>query len=399
MIKLPRAVIGVVSLALAATTAVSVVQLAPADASPNSAGLLFGASSHAATGLDITDVESQVGRTLAIERGYSRWDDAQPSTKVRNDVAVGRTPLLSISPQRANGAKLSWAGIASGAYDGEIAAQARGLASVGVRVLLAFHHEADLAGGYGSAADFRAAFRHYVAVVRSTGASNISFVVVLSAGAYGSKINDWYPGDDVVDYAGADAYNFGACRPGAIPWRSFATAVAPFRTWGEKHQKPLVLAEWGSAEDAATPGRKAQWIKDAGDVMRAWPQLRAASYFDQSGSCDWRLTTSSAALAAYRDLARSVVANASPTARLVGSVSSRTVTWRPTGSTGALHITGHGVTRWTFTPGDGTPSTSGTGTPPALTHRYGAAGSFTATLTVSDGTGRSATTHSTATVR
>jgi PKD domain len=398
MKKLGPALLAFTGLLVAGTAVAGVLLRAPADAATPSTGVLFGAAAYDPSGFDITGVESQTGRTLAIERAYSQWDDAQPTTKVRNDVRIGRTPLVSIRPQRADGTKIAWASIAAGEHDAEITAQARGLASVGAPVMLAFHHEADYASGYGIPADFRAAFRHYVEVVRATGETNISFVLILGAGDYGSHIADWYPGDDVVDWAGADAYNFGACHPGALAWRSLDTATAPFRSWGQAHQKPLVLAEWGSAEDPSSPGRKAQWITDAGTLMKSWPQLRAASYFDETGSCDWRLTTSASALGAFRDLARSVTANPGPTARLTASASARTVRWSSTGSTGSHHVTGHGVTTWSFSPGDGRPGSSGTGSPPSFTHAYTAAGSFTASLTVADATGQVSTTHATVTL-
>ena len=398
----PVAVVLVALVGIGSVTA-ALVYRRPADAANRVAtvpasGLLFGAAAYDSSGLNLPTLESQVGRTLAIERAYSQWNDAQPSSKVLNDVNVGRIPLISIRPQLEDGTKISWAGVASGADDAAIQAQARGLASVNAPVMLAFHHEADLASGYGSAADFRAAFRHYVAVVRATGESNISFVVILASSSYGSPIANWYPGDDVVDWAGADAYNFGSCHSGPSQWRSFATAVAPFEAWGAAHDKPQVLAEWASPEDPAQPDRKAQWINDAASVMRSWPQLHAASYFDETGSCDWRVTTSTSALQAFTALATSVFANAGATARLVPTASGRKVSWLASASTGSHYITGHGVTSWSFTPGDGSAVSAGTGRSTTISHTY-RAGNYTATLIVRDAAGGSATTHASVTVK
>ena len=66
-----------------------------------------------------------------------------------------------------------------------------------------------------------------------------------------------------------------------------------------------MLAEWGSAEDPALAGRKAQWITEAGATMRSWPMLKAAAYFDEPGSCNWRLDSSSSSQAAFTTLATS----------------------------------------------------------------------------------------------
>jgi hypothetical protein len=359
-------------------------------------GLLFGAASyHPDDGTGITALESSLGRTLAIARVYAQWDTAEPTSSVVANAAAGRTTLLSVVPQLSSGTKISWAAVASGSQDAQIRRQIIGLRTAGYPVLLAFHHEADLSSGYGTSTQFRSAFRHYVAVARATGESNISFVVVLAAASYGSEISSWYPGDDVVDWAGADSYNFGACSPGRPAWRSFATATQNIRTWGEAHHKPQVLAEWGSAEDPHVAGRKAQWIADAGAVMRHWTHLRAASYFDEPGSCNWQLDTSASSASAYRTLARSVVANGGPTATLVVAAVStaRTATFSTVGSTGSDHTTGTGVTRWSFAAGDASGVRRGSGQPSTITHRYAHAGTYSATLTVRDAAGRLSTTH------
>jgi hypothetical protein len=225
---------------------------------------------------------------------------------------------------------------------------------------------------------------------------NISFVLVLSGYSYSASIiPTWYPGDDVVDWAGADSYNFGACSATRPPWRSFATAVGPFRTWGAAHNKPQVLAEWGSAEDSTTPGRKAQWITDAGTYMQSWTELHAASYFDEKGSCDWSLDTSASANAAFKALALSAGANAGATARLSATgLTGLQQVWTGAASTGSHHVTGTGVSSWTLSAGDGTVSTSGIGQPAVLSHLYAKTGTYTATLTITDDSGASATTTS-----
>jgi hypothetical protein len=358
-------------------------------------GLLFGAAVSGPPTGTISALETGIGRTLAIDRVYSEWNDVQPSSQARTDVSVGRIPLISIRPELSNGTKISWADVADGSQDAAIRTQAEGIEKLGKTVMLAFHHEADLSTGFGTAAQFRAAFAHYVSVVRSTGEHNISFVLILAANTYGKAISQWYPGDSVVDWAGADAYNFGACRSGLPPWRTFAQSVAPFEAWGKTHDKPQVLAEWGTVEQPGNAQGKAQWITAAGQTMRSWPRLRAASYFDESGTCDWRLTTSTAAMQAFTTLARSVYGNGRLTARLtLKSVSAgHMATWSAADSTGSHYITGHGITSWSFSPGDGTAITTGTGRPGTLFHRYAAAGSYSATLTVHDATRGYFTTH------
>jgi len=94
-------------------------------------GLLFGASVEAEGALNyhqqMAAFESQLGRTLAIDRSFSRWDDAQPSALVADDLTDGRVPFLSISGLKRDGSKLPWASIAAGAYDADIRTQADAL--------------------------------------------------------------------------------------------------------------------------------------------------------------------------------------------------------------------------------------------------------------------------------
>lgn len=386
------------SVLLALAIAAAVPLSATAAVAPPPAGVVFGASVATTTGTSaaqaLAGLEASVGRTLGIDRTYSRWDDVQPTPIVVDDVAHGRLPLLSIRPQRKDGSIIPWADLASGAHDAEIRAQADAFRDRGIALILTLHHEPELAVGYGTAADYVAAFRHYVAVFRGERATGVAFAVVLGAGTFKNPAA-WYPGDDVVDWIGADAYNFAACVPGQPAWRSLATAAGPFYAWASSRGKPLVLAEWGSAEDPAQPGRKAQWLRDAATTLAGWPQVKAAAYFDRVGTCDWRITTSATAADAFADIAHSPWANGAPTARLVAATPLAAAplaeTFDLSTSTGAASATGSGVTSWSLDFGDGSGAVSGVGQPTSVVHTY-AAGHWRATLTVRDAADTAATT-------
>jgi hypothetical protein len=376
----------------AATAAVA----APSGQLP-APGVLFGASEASVPGgtaaTAFAALESSLGRGLALDRSYSRWDDRQPTPLLIDDAAHGRVPLLSIKPQLQSGKIVTWASIASGAHDAEIRAQADALRDSHIPLILTMHHEPELSTGYGTAADYVGAFRHYVAVFRAEAATNVAFAVVLGASTYANPAA-WYPGDDVVDWIGADAYNFAACVAGQPAWRSLATVASAFYAWGSARGKPLVLAEWGSAEDPALPGRKAQWLHDAAATLAGWPQIKAVAYFDRVGTCDWRITTSATSATAFAEVARSAWANGAPSARLVLSApvgaAPLAESFDASSSTGAGSASGSGVASWTLDFGDQSPPATGTGQPGTVTHTY-SAGHWTASLTVVDATGASAT--------
>jgi hypothetical protein len=168
------------------------------------------------------------------------------------------------------------------------------------------------------------------------------------------------------------------------------TTAGPFYQWGSAHQKPLVLAEYGSAADPTDPGRRAQWLRDTDATFRSWPNLRAVSYFDSVGTCDWRLGADDAASTAFRDLARSAYANGAPSAWLRAATpvgpAPLAETFDLSQSTGADWATGRGVDSWTLDFGDGSAPQTGVGNPTTVDHTY-AAGTWTATLTVRGGAG------------
>jgi hypothetical protein len=347
----------------------------------------------------VAGFEEALGRPLDVHRWYSRWDDVQPAQPVLDSVARGRTPLLSIWPKRLDGSVVSWATIASGAVDADIRAQAAGVAALGVPVYLSLHHEADIAQGWGTPAEYRAAWRHYVQVFRGAGVGDVRWTWIVTPGSFGSApstagADAFYPGDDVVDRVGLDAYNWYGCAAGKpATWRSVAEVVGPFRRWATEHGRTPLLAELGSAVDPADPGRRAAWLTEAVAYLGAWPGLDLVSLFEGTGTCAWAVAGAPADRAALAAAVRGPVAHASPAAWLRPSVRTGAaplpVVLDLSGSTGGGAATGSGVVRWTLDLGDGTTRT-GTGQPGAVTHTY-AAGEPVARLTVVDAAGRTAT--------
>ncbi|WP_282948471.1 PKD domain-containing protein [Cellulomonas endometrii] len=358
------------------------------------------------TAAAVAGFEDAIGRRLDVHRWYSRWDDAQPAPAVVASVARGRTPLLSIWPRRLDGTVVPWQAIADGRVDAQIRAQAAGVAALGVPVYLTLHHEADIADGWGTPAQFRAAWRHYVEVFREVGVPDVRWTWVLTPGSFGSApstagADAFYPGDDVVDRVGLDAYNWYGCAAGKpAAWRSLAEVAGPFRRWAQEHGRTPVLAEFGTAADPADPGRRAAWLTDAVAWLGQWPGLDVASSFEGTGTCPWAVAGSASARTAYAAAVASPAANARPTAALrpSGTVgpAPHAVTFDLASSTGGGSATGTGVARWTLDLGDGG-TRSGTGAPGAVAHTY-AAGTFTARLAVTDAAGRTATDSRTVTV-
>jgi hypothetical protein len=380
------------------------LSLTPGEVGALPPGVLFGAAipttgSALDTEAAMAAQEAQLGRKTDLHRVYRLWDDEMPDTVLRTDVARGRVPLLSIKPKTGSGKQVSWAAIARGDADAEIRRQAAGVASLGGPVLLAFHHEPDLGSNasYGKPADYVAAYRHYRAVFQAAGARNVAFAWVVTTTTFGraGATDSFYPGDDVVDWIGVDAFNWFGCSDGQTTgWRSLQQVVAPFAAWSKSHDKPLVLAEWGSVEDPANPGRKAAWIRDAMSMAKAWPQLRGMSYLDAHGSCPWWIDSSRSSLDAFAAAGDDAYTHLTAGALLNLSTglgaAPLNVSFDASRSTGAGSATGSGVDHWTLDFGDGSTPATGTGQPPARVDHTYAAGTFSPRLTVVDGRGRGA---------
>ena len=197
--------------------------------------------------------------------------------------------------------------MASGSQDAQITATANRLKAFGRKLFLAFHHEPENdVGAAGQPADYARAFRHVHDVFERVGAGNVIFVwnMMGFVGGYGGTYAALYPGDRYVDWIAYDPYNWYGCKPGA-KGRSFAQITKPFYDWTAVHApgKPLMLAEYGLREQGAGMPSRADWFRDELVQLKTTrTRLKALVYFNNLHTCDWRITSSSASVAAYRDV-------------------------------------------------------------------------------------------------
>src|SRR5262249_44997420 len=128
----------------------------------------------------ITWLESQVGRTFAVDRQYQRWDDPLPSKYAMWTRANGRVPYVSWNSYTRSGAAVQWADIAAGKRDSWIRSQAASVGEWGRRMYFTFNHEPENdAGRCGTAAQYRAALTHIINTFRTMGVSNVTWLVTL----------------------------------------------------------------------------------------------------------------------------------------------------------------------------------------------------------------------------
>lgn len=287
----------------------------------------------------ITALESAVGRRFDVDHQFYRWGQMLPSAYDVWTAEQGRTPMISLHPRKkADGSVTTWGAIASGAEDAYLQQVAASLKAWGKPAFFVFHHEpeselcpnntltgCDLGTYYGTTSQYKQAWRRVKSVLRKAGNTQLAMTFVttsyrfrtdpLTDPKYGAK---FYPGDDVIDWIGADPYNF--IGAGTTPeqlnaaWRGLADEIGPWYAWAAQRNKPLALAEIGVREDPNAPGRKGQWIDQARlDLPTRFPKVKAFVYFDSypgeavGDGMNWRVDSSPEAFASYRAMAHDPV--------------------------------------------------------------------------------------------
>jgi beta-mannanase len=248
----------------------------------------------------VEEIEQRIGRTLDIDHNFYTWDEAFPTESERWNLQAGRIPLISW-----NGRGVTTSQIAAGQFDAMIKQRANATKALGQPVLIRWFWEMDgkkKAEFAGTPEEYIAAWRRIVQTFRGQGADNVSWVWCPNASAFNDgEAQEFYPGDEFVDWTCADGYNWAPGRAGD-QWESFKEIFGGFYGWAALHDKPIMVGEFGVQE--RNPGEKAQWIKEAGESIKSdFPLLRAIVYFSSNKDYDWRLTTSDSAVEAFKQLA------------------------------------------------------------------------------------------------
>ncbi|HZD01745.1 MAG TPA: right-handed parallel beta-helix repeat-containing protein [Actinomycetes bacterium] len=247
-------------------------------------------------------LEAAIGRKLSIGHSLVPWGRGLGSLPALN-MAEGRTPLISF------GKGSNPRAVAAGVNDAYFTSLAHSVGALGRPVLL--RYDWDVGGAAHrvstrSGSAFVAAWRHVHDLFAAQGV-RASWVWSRDADAFAGargEVDRFWPGDDYVDWIGADGFNWNSCD-GRSGWSGFGAIFKAFYAWGSARGKPLMVAETGTVEDPADPGRKAAWYLDAASTLaRSMPRIRAVVYVHEGGRCDWRPDTSSRSMQGFIRFAR-----------------------------------------------------------------------------------------------
>jgi hypothetical protein len=246
----------------------------------------------------VQEWETALGRPLRVVHTYKRLDE--PFFTTSDTEFAARATLM-----------LSWAGgdsrsVVQGRHDALLRDRARRVREFGRPLLLRYRWEMDrpnLAASVWSSDDYIAAWRHVRAVFAAEGVRNVSWVWCPTVeGFERGDAPAYYPGDDAVDWVCVDVYAGSRLRPLSDPLR-------PFLQWAAAHpRKPVMIGEFGVAR-AWSPEQRAAWLRNAGAVFKANPQIKAVLYYESDPDGNeptghFRLADDPAAMAAFTAMAR-----------------------------------------------------------------------------------------------
>jgi len=230
-----------------------------------------GVYSPAATIGAVQSFERLLGRPLDLVHVYHPWLSPFPDAADKYFVRQRKVLLLT------------WGGdadtrqIIAGRYDALIRARARAVKRLGRPIMLEYRHEMDrpnLQRVVHGPADYIAAWDHIRSIFTAVGADNVNWVWCPTAWGFADgRAQQFYPGDNEVDWICADAYAVSPSQP-------LSSAAGAFLSWAAQHPKPVIIGEF--AVDG-TPGQWAGWLAEAAQLVRKDQQIKAFAYFDGNG--------------------------------------------------------------------------------------------------------------------
>lgn len=265
----------------------------------------------------IRSLESRLGVRPRVLNFYRSIEQGFTEREVGNAVAYGCTPMITLEFTAegkagvVNQPAYSLARIAEGAHDAKIRAYARAARDARAEIWIRPFHEMN--GSWyawsgttngNTPALFRRAWQHVHDIFASEGASNVEFVWCPNIDSLpdvsSNSIAAYWPGESYVDYMALDGYNFSTTLP-RVRWRSFADLyAAPYaQLCALSSTKPIIVAETASVSKG---GDKPRWIRDMFSVIpQRFPRIVGVCWFDSGArGHDWPVSSSSAALQAYR---------------------------------------------------------------------------------------------------
>lgn len=236
----------------------------------------------------------------------SNWTDWVNAAGARRQLIISN----NLFPSEVNGTDWLRAG-AAGAYVAHARALARNLVAAGLgdSVIRLAHEANDTSYPYsiGTSVEdlslWREFWRRTVIAMRSVPRAHFLFDWCINAYWRPIPLTEWYPGNDVVDIIGIDAYDSGV-PAGMARWDRIYNqpdGIADVLRFASAHNKPLSIPEWGLAAPGADTlggGDDPAYVDHIAEVVRHDRAAYQAYFFNLTSRT--LLAENAASLAAYR---------------------------------------------------------------------------------------------------
>lgn len=252
------------------------------------------------------DFESRVGKKVKNYVTFTHWGNENqfPSHLALTTRDAGKILVIFWEAMDYNASYLqsnfSYDAINGGAWDEYIASFAQSAAAyAGPVILIPFEEMNGDWSPWSITLNSNNAVKHITAYRRIRNmfrnAPNVKFAWVVNNDAVpdiaDNQFENFYPGDEYVDYVGVNGFNFGS------PWQTFDQIFKDALNRLALYKKPLYIFSMASAEGA----QKAAWIKNAlGEELPKHPEVRGWMWFNEKKERDWRVWSDAESLDAFK---------------------------------------------------------------------------------------------------
>jgi hypothetical protein len=267
----------------------------------------FGAAYNPHNSTTLASLVSAFGGVQVI-RSYDGGSGVGPflNTYQAQDIAAGAASSYSFKYQPSE--------VIAGKHDADLKSFFQGIQD-GHVVYWTYWHEPDdeiFKSHTFTASDYRAAWAHIRSIADGVKATRpklqIFATLIIMEYSMSAKVaptrpltgpDGMYPGDNVIDIFGVDAYDSAA--PQSIS--PVATEFDPVIAFAKAHNKPWAIGELGSCSINGNAQGRATWMKNALSYWKSQSSVPVfAAWFDVDWStCDYRIENDAPAAAVWKD--------------------------------------------------------------------------------------------------
>ncbi|RJQ38153.1 hypothetical protein C4559_02170 [Candidatus Microgenomates bacterium] len=244
---------------------------------------------------------------LDVEMEFINWEKSEDISRfIENAQRLGRVPMVTIEPfTTTSGNPSEVLSDTTGALnDAFIKSNALAVKEYDPQIVfIRFAHEMELTNypwAQSNPSQYIEAYRHYHDIFDALGTTNVRWIW---SPAGNKEAQDYYPGDEYVDFIGVTVLGYKKWDLEYFPQaRSFDELFSDKFEYMGIYGKQIIITELGVSENGNTNEQyQTSWLKDALSSFGKYPSLKGVVYFNSMNAPnawkedvpDWRIITPS----------------------------------------------------------------------------------------------------------